>query len=51
MVIYLKNEWAKKMLPANWKVEASRELLEKLIGQLGENNVKVVEKNLINLGK
>lgn len=51
VVIYLKKERAKKILPANWKVEASRELLEKLIGQLGENNVKVVEKNLINLGK
>ncbi len=44
VVIYLKKERAKKILPANWKVEASRELLEKLIGQLGENNVKVVEK-------
>ena len=51
VVIYLKKERAKKILPANWKVEASRELLEKLIGQLGEINVKVVEKNLINLGK
>ena len=51
VVIYLKKERAKKILPANWKVEASRELLEKLIGQLGENNVKIVEKNLINLGK
>lgn len=51
VVIYLKKERAKKILPANWKVEASREFLEKLIGQLGENNVKVVEKNLINLGK
>ena len=51
VVIYLKKERAKKILPANWKVEAAGELMEKLIRQLGENNVKVVEKNLINLGK
>ena len=51
IVIYLKKERAKKILPANWKVEAAGELMEKLIRQLGENNVKVVEKNLINLGK
>ena len=51
VVIYLKKERAKKILPANWKVEAAGELMEKLICKLGENNVKLVEKNLINLGK
>ena len=51
VVIYLKKERAKKILPANWKVEAAGELMEKLIRQLGENNVKVVEKNLIIPGK
>ncbi len=51
VVIYLKKERAKKILPANWKVEATEELREKLICKLGENNVKLVEKNLINPGK
>lgn len=51
VVIYLKKERAKKILPANWKVEAAGELMETLICKLGEKNVKLVEKNLINLGK
>ena len=51
VVIYLKKERAKKILPANWKVEAAGELMETLICKLGEKNVKLVEKNLIYLGK
>ena len=51
VVIYLKKERAKKILPANWKVEVAGELMETLICKLGEKNVKLVEKNLINLGK
>ena len=51
VVIYLKKEREKKILPANWKVEAAGELMETLICKLGEKNVKLVEKNLINLGK
>lgn len=51
VVIYLKKERAKKILPANWKVGAAGELMETLICKLGEKNVKLVEKNLINLGK
>ena len=51
VVIYLKKDRAKKILPANWKVEAAGELMETLICKLGEKNVKLVEKNLINLGK
>ena len=51
VVIYLKKERAKKILPANWKVEAAGELMETLICKLGEKNVKLVEKNLINLEK
>ena len=35
----------------NWKVEAAGELLDTLVCKLGEKNVKLVEKNLINLGK
>lgn len=44
VVIYLKKERAKKILPANWKVEAAGELMETLICKLGEKNVKLVEK-------
>ena len=51
VIIYLKKERAKKILPANWKVEAAGELLDTLVCKLGEKNVKLVEKNLINLGK
>ena len=51
VVIYLKKERAKKILPANWKVEAAGELMETLICKINEKNVKLVEKNLINLGK
>ena len=51
VVIYLKKERAKKILPANWKVEAAGELLDTLVCKLGEKNVKLVEKNLINFGK
>ena len=51
VVIYFKKERAKKILPANWKVEAAGELLDTLVCKLGEKNVKLVEKNLINLGK
>ncbi len=51
VVIYLKKERAKKILPASWKVEAAGELIEKLTRKLGEKNVKLVEKNLINPGK
>ena len=51
VVIYLKKERAKKILPANWKVEAAGELMETLICKLVQKNVKLVEKNLIKLGK
>ena len=51
VVIYLKKERAKKILPAYWKVEAAGELMETLICKLGEKNVQACEKNLINLGK
>ena len=44
VVIYLKKERAKKILPANWKVEAAGELLDTLVCKLGEKNVKLIEK-------
>ena len=51
VVIYLAKERAKKVLPANWRVSCDAELLRNLYQILGEKNVKLVEKNLINLGK
>ena len=46
VVIYLKKERAKKVLPSNWNVEASQALIQELASKLGEKNVKVVEKDL-----
>ena len=47
VVIYLKKERAKKILPANWKVEAAGELLEyNWFVKLGEKNVKHCRKKL-----
>ena len=46
VVIYLKKERAKKLLPPNWNVEAHLELLRALYCKVGEKNVKVVEKSL-----
>ena len=51
VIIYLKAERAKKILPANWNVQVTKELLGVLRAQLGENNVKVVEKELENQRK
>ena len=46
VVIYLKKEKAKKVLPANWRVEADSDLLDKLTKILSEKNVKLVEKGI-----
>ncbi len=46
VIIYLKKERAKKVLPENWNVAASRELIGSLSDQFGEKNIKVVEKSL-----
>ena len=42
VVIYVENPRAKKNLPPNRNVKADRELVEKLSGMFGEENVKVV---------
>ena len=42
VVIYVENPRAKKNLPPNRNVKADRELVEKLSGMYGEENVKVV---------
>ena len=51
VIIYLKKERAKKMLPPNWNVMADAGLLNRLYCKVGEKNVKVVEKGLEKLGK
>ena len=51
VVVYLMAERAKKLLPQNWRVDAGKELLSKLIEKLGERNVKVVEKPIEKIGK
>lgn len=51
VILYLKKERARKVLPANWNVSVSNYLLTELTARLGEKNVKVVEKELENLGK
>lgn len=54
VVIYLKTPRAVKRLGANWRVRAGTVLVESFYALLGQNNVKVVEKNtqaLANRGK
>lgn len=46
MVIWLKKERAKKLLPANWNILADQEIIATLTKKLGEENVKLVEKNI-----
>ena len=46
VIIYLKKERAKKMLPPNWNVIADAGLLNRLYCKVGEKNVKVVEMTL-----
>ena len=51
VIIYLERERAKKVLPANWNVNASDGLIEILTKKLGEINVRLVEKKLEKIGK
>lgn len=51
VIIYLKQEKAKKILPSNWQVKADQELLEILTKKLGEKNVRIVEKSIEMKGK
>ena len=46
VIIYLKKERAKKMLPPNWNVMADAGLLNRLYCKVGEKNVKVLEKSI-----
>ncbi len=51
VIIYLKKERAKKILPPNWNVCVTGELVERLNCKVGEKNVRVVQKELENLRK
>lgn len=51
VVIYLQKERAKKILPPSWNVHVTDQLLQGLQHELGEKNVKVVEKGLEKLVK
>ena len=44
VVIYLRKERAKKILPPNWNVGLDGDLAEKLASRFGPENVKVVDK-------
>ncbi len=46
VILYLEKERARKILPANWKIRADKQVLETLIREFGEKNVKLVEKGL-----
>ena len=46
VVIYLKKERAKKILPPQLECVCDGELTDRLIGRLGEKNVRVVQKEL-----
>ncbi len=46
VIIYLKQEKARKILPANWNVSADSDLLDKLTKKLGEKNIRLVEKGI-----
>ncbi len=48
VIIYCKTEKAKKILPERWRVNADKGLVKRIGLEFGENNVKVVEKNIEN---
>ena len=51
VVIYLAKERAKKVLPANWRVNCDGELLRNLYQILGEKNVKAIQKGIESIRK
>ncbi|MEG0687828.1 MAG: OB-fold nucleic acid binding domain-containing protein, partial [Hungatella sp.] len=51
VVIYLAAEKARKVLPANWNVNSSPELLNQLSDLVGEKNIKVMEKTIEKIRK
>lgn len=51
VVVYVRKENKKKLLPASRSVQVSPELLERLYAEFGEKNVKAVEKRIENAVK
>ena len=51
MIVYVKKENRKKMLPASRNIQVNAELLQKLYEIFGEKNVKAVEKRIENTVK
>ena len=51
VIIYLRKEKARKILPPGWNVDADRDLLGKLTELYGEKNFKVVEKTIEKIKK
>ena len=51
VVIYVRRENQKKILPPAKNVKVNQELLEKLYRRFGEKNVKAVQKRIENAGK
>lgn len=49
--VFLAREKAKKLLPPSQNVKISRELLERLSAEFGENNVRVLDKGIENIVK
>ena len=51
VVVYIKDQKVMKRLGPNWRVGATLTLTQSLSALFGQNNVKVVEKNVANMGK
>ena len=51
VIIYVRNPKAIKRLPEGWSVNADENLLHNLAENFGQENVKVVEKSIENVGK
>ena len=51
VIIYVKKEKMKKVLPMSRNVRVNEELLEKLYREFGEKNVKAVQKRIENTAK
>ena len=51
VIIYVRNSKAIKRLPEGWSVSADENLIHNLAQNFGEENIKVVEKSIENVGK
>ncbi len=51
VIIYIRDERKKKILPRSRNVHVDQPLLEKLCGRFGSDNVKAVEKHIENVGR